>query len=326
VLGFLSLLHTVFVLVAQMMVVGWLLGQRLRAGVAIRPSIVRLGVVWATIAFVCLEVLAIALPEMFVNITAAYIKPSTGFAPASPALTAEVLARLADGFAAGQLLSSLPFFLLSVVGFARLWREHRYVAALLLLPGLLTATLLLARGYTFTPRYFLLWLPLGVIAAAAGIETTIGRLRGLSAVQHRRAVVAATAIVGVLSALSLPRYYAVPKQPYRQTLRYVEAIRHRDDLVMAVQPAQYGVRFYGERMHLPLARDYVYVRNVPMLDSVLERRGTRRILLITTLERGATIERPELMARLRAAWVRDTSFDATIGDGQLSVWSEKTSR
>jgi hypothetical protein len=167
---------------------------------------------------------------------------------------------------------------------------------------------------------------LGVIAAAAGIETTIGRLRGLSAVQHRRAVVAATAIVGVLSALSLPRYYAVPKQPYRQTLRYVEAIRHRDDLVMAVQPAQYGVRFYGERMHLPLARDYVYVRNVPMLDSVLERRGTRRILLITTLERGATIERPELMARLRAAWVRDTSFDATIGDGQLSVWSEKTSR
>lgn len=326
VLGFLSLLHTVFVVVAQMVIVGWLLRQRLRAGLAIRPTIIRLGLVWTITAFICLEVVAIALPEMFDTITAAYTKASTGFTPTSSAFTAEVLARVADGFAAGQLVSGLPFLLLALGGFPRLWRNHRLETALLLMPGLLTATLLAARGYTFTPRYFLLWLPLGVIAAAIGIETTVGRLRGVSPLHRRWAAMVATATVGVLSALSLPRYYAVPKQPYRQTLRYVESVRHPDDLVMVVHPARYGVRFYGERMHLPLARDYVYVRDVPMLDSVLARRGTRRILLITTLERGATIERPEFMARLRAAWTRDTSFDATIGDGQLSVWSEKSSK
>ena len=130
----------------------------------------------------------------------------------------------------------------------------------------------------------------------------------------------------VISALALPRYYAVPKQPYRETLRFVERVRNPDDLVLVMHPAQLGVRFYGDHLRVPIARDYAFVRTVPTLDSVLLRAGARRTWMITTLERGATLERPDLLARVRAGWRRDTTFDATIGDGQLSVWSEKGSR
>ena len=326
VLGFLALLNTMFVVAAQLVVVATVVLRLHRRSVPVGPLVRRATGAFAVIGFLCIEAYAVALPEVYAVITTDYTKQGTGFSPTSSELLFDLIRGVTDGFGMQVWIAAVPFLALAAGGLFVLWRRQWAVTALLLLPGVLTAALLASLGMTFTPRYFLLWLPLAAMTAVLTIDATTQRLRTWS--PRRRQSLASTivAALAVVSALSLRRYYVVPKQPYVATLRYVERVRRPDHLVVAIHHARTGIQYYGARRNVALANNYAFVETESGLDSALALRAGRRVLLITTLERVLAHNLPRLKTRVTDGWQRDTTFAATIGGGQLSVWSEKLPR
>ena len=134
-------------------------------------------------------------------------------------------------------------------------------------------------------------------------------------------------MLALLSAASLTRYYAIPKQPYRAALAYVEQQRRPEDLVLVVYLAELGTRYYGARMYVPLDTRYRFVRTVRELDSALVERSAERnaghLWLVVTFARALQMDLPDLDARLHAGWVEQRKFAGTVGDGGIGVWRER---
>jgi mannosyltransferase len=323
VLGLMALLNAAFVIAAQLLVVMVIAWQRWRQAGDVAPLAVRLIGVYTITGLCCFGVYAVALPDAYLYITSAYTLGQTGASATSNDLLQVVVRGVVEGFGPGVALAALPFLALAAAGFLVLWRRQWAVTALLVLPGVLTALVLASRGMTFSPRFFLLWLPLAVLTAVVTIDAICAQLTFTSATRRQGASTTLVGLVATISALSLVRYYAVPKQPFSATLRYVERVRGADDLVFAVQPSWMGVEYYGTKLHLPLARTYVEIDEAATLDSAMAVRGTRPVRLITTLEHVTEQSRPELMAKVYAGWQRDTTFAATVGGGSMSVWSER---
>lgn len=323
-LGFMALLNTMFVIAAQLLVVGGVIVQAQRRGANIRPLVGRVAAVFAVTAFLCIEVYAIALPEAYAFITRVYTYAATGFEAGSSELRQDVVRGVLDGFGMRLWLAAVPFLALAAGGLLVLWRRSWAVATLLLMPGVLTAALLASRGMTLTPRYFLLWLPLAVLAAVSTIDAAVRRLRAWPPPRQRALSTAVVVLLAIVSAASLARYYTVPKQPYSAALRYIEQVRGTNDVVFLVYPAHVGITYYAQRRQVPLEGRYVTIRTSKSLDSALAAYPGRRVLAVTTLERGLSLSRGGLMDRLTAGWTRDTTLAATIGNGEISIWSPRT--
>lgn len=323
-LGFMALLNTMFVIAAQLLVVGGVIVQARQRGATIRPLVGRVAAVFAVTAFLCIEVYAISLPEAYAFITRAYTMAMTGFDAGSSELRQDVARGVLDGFGMGVWLAAVPFLSLAAAGLFVLWRRSWAVTTMLLMPGVLTAGLLASRGMTFSPRFFLLWLPLAVLTAVATIDAAARHLRAWQPPRQRALSVAVVVVLAVLSAASLRRYYTVPKQPYTAAVRYLERVRGPNDVVFLFHPTQLGMRYYGAKLTVPLEGDYVPVRTSAELDSALAAYPGRRVLAVSTLERGLSVARPELFGRLQTGWTRDTTLAATIGNGEISIWSPRT--
>ncbi len=322
VLGVMALLNTVFVIAAQLLIALLALYLVHRRSGESSTLLRRLAGVYAVTGFACVTVFAVPLPEAYLVITSTYAKAGTGFAPNSMELMRDVARGVSDGFGTRGLIAAVPFLLLAAGGWMVLWRRQWAVALAFTLPGVLTGMVLVTRGLTISPRFFLLWLMLAVLTAAVTIDVVVVRLWR----PHRiRVGIVVFAALSMVSLLSLRRYYAVPKQPFIAALTYVERVRRADDLVLAITPTTRGVRFYGERLEVPLASRYRFVGSVEALDAVMAERRGGRTLLLTTLEFGSSLQHPDLFSRVRAGWQRDTTFPGTIGDGQISVWSPRGS-
>lgn len=325
-LGMMALLNAAFVIAAQLLVVIVIAWQRWREAGNIAPLVWRLIGVYGITGLCCIGVYAVALPDAYLYITSAYTLGQTGASATSGNLAIVVVRGIVEGFGRGVALAALPFLGLAAAGFVILWRRQWAVTALLLFPGVLTALLLMWRGLTFSPRFFLLWLPLAVLTAVITIDAICARWPFATWGRRQAAATAMIGLVATISAISLVRYYTVPKQPFSATLRYVERVRGAEDLVFAVQPSWMGVQYYGTKMQLPLAHNYVEIDEAATLDSAMAVRGTRPVRLITTLEHVIEQSRPDLMAKVDAGWQRDTTFAATVGGGAISVWSERARR
>ncbi len=323
-LGFMALLNTAFVMAAELVVVVAVVLRMRAGGSAVAPLVRRLTVVFAVTSLCAFSVYSVALPDAYMLITSAYLKGATGSAAGSSELLRVVIRGIADGFGPQAVIAAVPFVLLALSGLLLLWRRQWAVTALMLLPGVLTAVVLASRGMTFSPRHFLLWLPLAVLTAVVTIDALSRRVHAVTPRGRHMLAAVIIALMASVSALSLRRYYAVPKQPYSATVRYLERTGRSDELVFAIYPSWTGVAYYAEQTRLPSMRRYLPIITVESLDSALAQRGNRSIRLVTTLERVANKARYELMERVRAGWHRDTTFAATVGDGELSVWSERT--
>lgn len=322
-LGFASLLNTAFVLAAHGVVVLGALWDVRRRGMPTAPLARRLRVVFAIAAFLSTELYAVALPEVFVVITNVYRAGSTGFAFFSTEFVREMVRGLSVGFGGGTLVAAGFFLAVAAFGFLQLLRRSWALAVALALPGVITAMFLLVRHLTFSPRYFLLWLPLTVITAVVFLEDIANVLWHQKPMVQRRFVTGFALTLALLSVASLRRYYTVPKQPYRTSLAYVEQHRAAGDMVIAAGFTELGVRYYGERADVPLGTNYRFVRSVSKLDSALVEAGNGHVWLLTTLERNMKIDSPALEARIRREYVEVARFDGTIGDGGIGVWQLK---
>ena len=83
-------------------------------------------------------------------------------------------------------------------------------------------------------------------------------------------------VLATLSAASLPGYYAVPKQPFRQALSTTERLAGPNDRIFVIYTAEKGIRYYGARLAQPIDQRYRFVRSVGALDSALAMWGTGR--------------------------------------------------
>jgi hypothetical protein len=190
----------------------------------------------------------------------------------------------------------------------------------------LTSVFLIVGGLSFSPRFFLILIPLGILAIMAAAEAPIASLFRSSSLagnsRPRRAAVVG-ALVAFASLMSLPRYYATPKQPYRATLAYLETVRQPSEKVVFVYAAEMGFRYYVAKVGVRSPEDYVYTHTREGFDSlVAPERGP--VMVVTTLRRVLRAELPVVAARLEQEWRPVRNFAGTIGDGDITVWVKKT--
>ena len=340
VLGFAALLNTAFVLAAQGLVALTVVWRVHTRGDSAAPLLRRVLAVFSIAAFSSAELYAVAMPEVYVVISNVYKTQSTGFVLLSWEFAREVLRGVTAGFGsggvgAGALLAAVPFLLVAVAGAFAVLRRAWVLALALAMPGVLTLAFLLVRGLTISPRFFLLWLPLAVLTAVVAIDAAAKWIWRSSPKQARLMVTGTVVVLAMLSAASLARYYAIPKQPYRAALAYVEQVRQPEDRVVVVYLAELGMRYYGQRAAAPLQERYRFVRSVSALDSALTERGARggarggvigtaaHVWLVVTFERALQMDLPDLNARVRSGWTLQQAFDGTVGDGGISVWRER---
>jgi hypothetical protein len=326
VLNFASILISGFVFASHILVGAAALVLIRLSGRSPLPLFRRLVVVFGATALLGFQLYSVQLPQVIAYINASYVSPASGYALLSAEFVAEMARGLSAGFGTGLLLGALPFLLLAGVGFVTFVRRQWTLATALTLPLILTAALLVVRGLTVSPRFFLLGLPVAVLTAVLTVEASVrfgARKAALGTRIERGAVTTIVLLLATMSLASLGRYYSVPKQPYRASLEYAARVRQEGDIVVAIHTARRGSEYYGPQFGLVEGRDLFLADSLEALEDVLAASGREGAVLLTSMPRALHLNRPDLEARIEAGWQLARTFPATIGDGQISVWTSR---
>jgi len=324
VLGFASLVTMGFVFAAQILTGAIAVLLRRRRRFPTGPLVRRLVVVYAIAGFLSFQLYAASLPEAYVVITSLYSVHGTTYAAFSTDFLHDAFRGLAAGFHGGA--AALLFLVLGGLGFASLVAASWPVAATLALTLLLAAGILVARGLTFSPRFFLIALPLAILsamsagewlAATARQRFSAGRFGG------RLILIALLVVISGIFALSLPRYYRTPKQPYRAAISYVESSLRPADAVAVIYVAESGFRYYVARQRVRDSNAYNYVRTTVAFDSLLRASPRGRVIVVTTLPGILRQYIPDLSNRIAECCEVARVFPGTLGDGDITVWRER---
>ncbi len=323
-LGFASMLTHGFVFAAHILVGALALVVVSRGGSSPWPLARRLATVFSVTATLVLTLYITIVPQLHAYTTVVYSDPATGFSPFTKEFWVELARGLSAGLGPAVLLAAIPMSIVGAVGFAILLRRHWTLVLALLLPGMLTACLLVAGGLSFSPRFFLIMLLLGILVVVQGTFSASAAIAGRFAPgQSSRAPRAAVAFglaASALSVASLKHYYEVPKQPYRASLEFIAAQREAGESVIAIHLMEKGYQFYAERSGLIEGVDWHSVRSLAALDAVSAAHPARSSLLVTTFPRALRLSHPDLFARLTNRAREMKTFPATIGDGAITVW------
>jgi len=327
-LNFASLLNSGFVLAAHILVGAVALLVVMRRGISPIPLLRRLVAVFGVTTFLVFQLYATIIPQVYVYAQATYTDPTTGFSPFSSEFWRELIRGTSAGFGTGVILGLLPFAAIAGVGFVILLKRQWTLVAALTLPIGLTATFLLLQGLSFSPRFFLLGLPLAILVAVQGIENIAefaAKFVSGNAPALSSRLATAIVIVGCVGSLvSLRNYYSIPKQNYLASLQFIESERKPDEKIIAVHLTETGYRFYANHFGLKEGVDFFSVRSIEAFDEILMSHGERVTFLVTTFPRALRLSYPELDARISREWTQVHTFPGTIGDGEVSVWKRRS--
>ncbi|MBI1783787.1 glycosyltransferase family 39 protein [Candidatus Sumerlaeota bacterium] len=327
--GFLALLNTAFIFMAHGMICAAAVLRLRLKGTDPRPLFKRLLQVIGIVGLLGFNLYANIIPQVYAFTTQVYREKATGYSPFSMEFAREVMRGLSAGFGGGWLLGAVPFLLIACFGFIALMKRDPILTLGLLLPNVLMALFLLARGLTFSPRFFLLGLPLACITAAECIRLTahFGSrfLRGSPRLELRL-VAGLSLLLASVSLVSLRSYYRNPKQNYRESLAYAAQLREPGAPIMAIYLTQWGINYYAPKMGLVEGKDYYVVRSLEALDTVLNTRPGSKPVLLTTFPRALRVDFPDLDARVQRDWEVAREFPGTVGDGTVSVWRMRDSK
>jgi hypothetical protein len=320
VLGFASLAQIAFVFAGHVIVGAIAVILVRRRGGSGFPLARRLAVVFGTAGFLSLQLYAAPLPEMYAVITHLYVKPSTGFALFSMEFLREITRGVTAGL--GGLLPALLFLILGLAGIGILFRANWLLTAALGLPPVLTALFLIVGGLSFSPRFFLVLIPLGILAIMAVAEAPLFSKASSPNTPHPQRAAVLGALLALASIASLPRYYAIPKQPYRAALAYLQTIHQPGTRFVVVYAGSMGFEYYVKKVGLESPQDFAYARTRQQFDS-LTAPQMGRVFLVTTLQRVLRDDVPEVADRIDREWRPLKNFAATIGDGDITVWERR---
>jgi hypothetical protein len=318
--GFASLAHMAFVFASHAIIGGVAVVMIRKRGGSGLPLLRRLAVVLGIAGFLSFQLYSAPLPEMYAVITHLYVTGGTGYSPGSAEFLREIVRGVSAGF--GGIAPTLVVALAGAAGLAILFRLSWLLTLALALPPILTALFLAVRGLSFSPRFFLLLLPLGILTVLAAAEMSWTRLRTAGHTTHPRRAAIVGVLLVVVSVLTLPHYYSVPKQSYRSAIAYLERIRQPEERVVVVYAAEGGFRYYTRRptVHDPVA--YHYARTLATFDSLTA--APRSAIVVTTLPHVLRGDLPALAAEIDRDWAPVRIFPATIGGGEITVWKRKS--
>ena len=322
-LGMASLLLSAFVFVSHAILAVALLWATRRNGVNAGPIARRLIGVFLIVGLLAIQIYAAAIPEAYITLTTVYSHASTGFSLLSSDFVREMIRGISAGF--GSPIVALVFLIAGSIGFAALVTRSWPLALGLVLPEVVTLGALVSRGLTISPRFFLLAVPLAMLSAVAGLAMVIDWVsvsRNVGRNTARAAWVAALLLVAAASLKSLPYYYRTPKQPYRAAIAYTGS-HGNGGPVMVIAYAATGIRYYLSRDAVADSSRYVYVRTRAQFDSLSNGPAAGSAQLVTTFQRALRIEAPTIDRDLLSGWKQDTTFRATVGDGEITIWSKR---
>jgi hypothetical protein len=283
------------------------------------PLARRLLVVWGILGLLSLHLYASVLSQVNAYAETIYRTKAVGYAFFSLEHFRELFRGLSAGFGGAASLGVLAVLLVVGIGFfVFLWRQT-FTTLVLIAPLVVTGVFLLARGLRFSPRFFLWVLPVAWIFAVAS-ATSLGTWLRSGFVPAL-----AVAMMAALSISSLPSYYRVPKQPNRASLDWVLANRQGDDPIVAAYLAKWGLRFYGPARGLAEGSSFVAVHSAADLQGVENASAGRTVWLLTTFPRALRLEHPDLDRYIREHYDERRSFAATIGDGEVTVFTRRLS-
>lgn len=220
----------------------------------------------------------------------------------------EGVAGLAEGF--GGFVGLGLALLAAAVGLPSWARRHPWSLAVLAMPVLLQALVSAVANVPLNPRYFVLALPLLLLAVGHGVAVAVERASAGGA-GARRLAFGLTAVAMLVWASPLLRYYATPKQDFLGALRRVDERAVPGDVRVGVHLAG---RVFRDHYHAPF-------RSVDSLEEVasVEAEG-RRVWLVTTLERHLQAVRPELYRHIHDAYREWGVLPATVRDAEMRLY------
>ena len=190
-----------------------------------------------------------------------------------------------------------------VVSFAR---RSPPLLALMVLPGVLTAAIMVGLGHNLWPRFFFFSAGFGVLIAVRGVYALA------ELVFHRHGPTTATivlALVAAASALSVPGAWG-PKQDYGGAASYIGKHRGPGDAIYTADLTFYPFNRY-------LGENWPELAGAEALVTA-ERQHPRTWVLYTFPIRLAAVM-PEVWERLQASYDTAAVFPGTVGGGDIVV-------
>ncbi|MGH7570232.1 MAG: glycosyltransferase family 39 protein [Gemmatimonadota bacterium] len=265
-------------------------------------------VVWGFVGLAVLHLYAGALPWVL-SIAA---DQASGAAPAYRISQWERLGQLWRGLLAGLggiAIAALGVVLVPTVAALPAFVRRQPVFTLALTAPLLLEAVVVVR-LAWSPRFFLVALP---VAAVLGIGAASTWRRG------RFLPVLVVAVFTLVSFLSLPRYYRIPKQASRDGLAWIAARARPGDVVVAVDTARWGAAFYAPRVAPAL--EMTAVRSRSGLETVEDRHRDGTVWLLTSFEPALRVELPDLYGWIVRDYRPVRRFPATVEDGEITIWT-----
>lgn len=236
-------------------------------------------------------------------------------------LVLETLRGLAAGAggAAGYVVLPVGAVIL-LAGLWSYWRQDRFVVGLMVIPGVITAAVMLFLEHNLWPRFFFFAIGFGMMLLVRGAmvagrwlqERTGGRPEtGGTKVAWGTALVA---LMIVASAWSVRSAWVYPKQDFAGALEFVESQRQPGEPVALAGLAVFPYREYYKR-------DWPAVATRAELDAV--RVAGQRIWLVYASPIFVQSRQPEIWNTLRTEFDEVRVFRGTMGDGAVYVCRSK---
>jgi mannosyltransferase len=172
-------------------------------------------------------------------------RPATSVVATPKWAALEALRGLRVGFGTVGVLAALGLFAVGALSYAR---KRPVAAALFVLPGVVTALVMLAGRLTLRPRFFFSFLGFGLLILVRGaIECGRGQRDG--AFSQYRGIIgrALVGLIAAISIVSLGANYRYPKQDYGAALEFIERNRLSSDVVVTAGLASYPyTRYYQQ--------------------------------------------------------------------------------
>jgi hypothetical protein len=260
-----------------------------------------------------LQVYALSLPEFLHTGLAEFSPPSEWTNPLW--VLTESLRSLRTGFAA--LAVVICGGLLMAAGWTGLLRRHAGAAWAMVLPGAMGGGLMLALGHNLWPRFFFFSMGFALLIAVHGaiqVPRLISRIPVLRGDWAKGAGYALAGLMIAVSATTVPRCYALPKQDFTGARAYVESeFRAGDEIAVAGLAQHAYVRYYAPSWK---------VVSTPQELAAL-RANASRTFLIYTLPIELRAAHAELWNTIQADFQTDRIFRGTLGGGEVYVCRDR---
>jgi mannosyltransferase len=237
------------------------------------------------------------------------LAPSSGGATAvwkNPLwFAAETTKGLARGLPGGWLTLGVAATI-GLCGLASYARRSPALAALMLLPAIVTGAVLLIAKHNLWPRFFFFAAGFAALIVIRGVFVVA---KTLWPARARELALAGSGLLVLASATTVPRAWQ-PKQDYLAARNFVDRTSRPGDAVVTVDMTAFPLNYYYGRRWMP-------VNNREQLAAVETQHARTFVLLTFPVRVAATNSR--LFAHIRSNYTKAAEFPGTVGGGEIIV-------